>query len=578
MTGSPSDDWPGQLTTRSVTLVVVAHNDALGLPPTIDRVYRALSVTAEEFEILIFDDGSSDDTPNVAQALAGRYAELKVVRFDARMGVGHCLAVGCRQAKSNFVVYVPADNTWPQRSYVELFGNIGKADVITSYSGNLLTSIPLWRRLISRTYTMVLNSVFGFGLHYYNGLAVYPAAFLRSITPTSTGFGFQAEALIRALASGYSFLEVGLPVDDANALRSRSITGRNILDAISMVIVLGTRFYFFPSTIRGRRFSSGQVRRGPSVDELGVSGRLERFRSPASGLKDLRIAIIGASSGIGAELARAFAKDGHRLFICARRSDRLHNIARQMPTVRAIPCDITNEREVAAFFSAIDADAGALDVLINCAGAFGEIGPVASTDSNKWWETVRLNVFGPYLTIKHSLPLLEKGRKPRIVNISGGGAFSPFPNYSAYACSKAALVRLTECLAIELQPRNIRVNAVSPGIVATDIHKATLSAGEHRAGRQQYRRTLSVMADGGPPLDEMVECVRALLSPPYDRLTGKTISANFDPWQTETFISHIDDITSSDLYTLRRLNLANLNDGYLRKSLSEAWANFGSDI
>jgi len=568
-------DWPIQLTARSLTVVVVAHNDADGLSATVERLYRAVIVTTEAFEILILDDGSTDDTPAIARDLATRYSGVRLIRLDNWTGAGHCFVRGCHEATSNFVVYVPADNTWPYRSYVELFGNIGKADIVSSYSSNLLTSMPPLRRFISRIYTAILNMVFRFDLHYYNGLTIYPITFLRTTKLDALGFGFQAEALIRALSAGYSFLEVALPVDDANAIKSRSVTPRNIADALTMIGHVGIQFYSARASLRAPRVARNPVEMGLPFDDLDLDVRTP-YSTVLKPPQGLRIAITGASSGVGEALARALGGDGHNVFICARREDRLAEIAHQVPSVHAFVCDVIDEAQVGAFTAAIAAVVDSLDVLINCAGAYGEIGLATSTDSEAWWRTLRLNLFGPYLTVKHCLPLLENGRKARIINLAGGGAFGPFPNYSAYACSKAALVRLTECLAVELQPRNIRVNAISPGVVATDIHKATLAAGEERAGRVQYRRAQTIMTEGGPGLDALIDCVRAMLSPGFDRLTGKTISSNFDPWQTEAFLTHIDDITASDLYTLRRLNMANLNEGYLRKTLSKAWAGFGS--
>lgn len=572
---NPPDDWPAQIVARSLAIAVVAHNDTAGLAATVERLHRALMVTTEDFEILIFDDASTDGTLAIAHELATRFSGVRVIGFKTRMGSGHCFERASRETAANFVVYVPADDTWPYRSYVELFGNIGTADVIVSYSSNLLTGMPPWRRFVSQAYTALINTVFRFGLHYYNGLTIYPVAFIRSIALTASGFGFQAETLVRALSRGYSFLEVALPIDDVSGIKSRAVTMRNILDALRMVVRLEIQFYLAPASLRGQRVISNPAKMGPTVDELGMLAGLSGapLLKPA---KDLRIVITGASSGIGEQLVRTFGADGHRLFICARREARLVEIARQFPTVRAFTCDVTDEAKVAAFVAAVAAETDGVDALINCAGAFGEIGPVASTDSGAWWDTMRLNVFGTYLMTKHCLPLLEKGKKARIINLAGGGAFSPFPNYSAYACSKAALIRLTECLAVELQPRNIRVNAVSPGFVATDIHKATLAAGELRAGQLQYRRTLSIMTDGGTTLAALIGCLRGMLSPGFDRLTGKTISSNFDPWQTDAFLANIDDITASDLYTLRRLNLPNLNEGQLRKTLSQAWADFGS--
>src|SRR5262249_44319625 len=201
----------------------------------------------------------------------------------------------------------------------------------------------------------------------------------------------------------------------------------------------------------------------------------------------------------------------------------------------------------------------------------GEIAPITSADSDRWWRTLEVNLKGAYLTIHRMLPLLAKGAQPRVITFAGGGAFSPFPNYSAYACSKTAIVRLTECLAAELAPSNIRVNAIAPGFVPTDMHQATLRAGEERAGRLQFQRTKAILSQQGPSMENLVSCVRAMLSPSMDELTGKTISSNFDPWQTGTFREFLPDIVRSDLYTLRRVNVVNLPDGRLRATLSQPW-------
>jgi 3-oxoacyl-[acyl-carrier protein] reductase len=262
------------------------------------------------------------------------------------------------------------------------------------------------------------------------------------------------------------------------------------------------------------------------------------------------------------------------VFACARRADRLEEIQRRYPSVTAMPCDVSDERQVRRFVDTIAAATDGIDALVNCAGSLGEIGPVSETDSAAWWHTLEVNLFGTYLVVKHSVPLLERGQRPRIINFAGGGAFNPYPNYSAYACSKTAVVRLTECLAVELRDKGIAVNAIAPGIVATELHRATLEAGEARAGALQYRRTAALYDDGGRAVENLVRCVRVMLSPAMHDLTGKTISSNFDPWQTDTFQTHVRDITRSDLYALRRINVVNLPDGYLRRNLARAWIDF----
>jgi NAD(P)-dependent dehydrogenase (short-subunit alcohol dehydrogenase family) len=559
---------------RALTVLVVAHNDSKKLLATIDRIYSALTVTVEDFSILIFDDGSTDDTLAVAKAASEKYPFVVVRRNERRMGRGYCTVAGSHEAKTPFVVYAPADNTWPLRSFVELFGNLGKADVVTSYSNNLLAAMPFFKRLVSRSYTTILNLLFGRMMRYYNGLTIYPTEFLAQGPLETHGFGFQAEALLKAVSSGYSFLEITLPVDAQNLPLSRSITIGNTVDATMTILRLVWEFYVVGRSNPRRLKVSARTTAGQGADEIGVNEPV-RPTAAAHGRNvtrgPLRILISGASSGIGAAVAHSLAEQGHRVFICARRADRLAAVAQGFSSIEAHVCDVSDEGQIERLFALVQTKTDAIDVLINCAGGLGEIGPITIADSSRWWATIETNLKGTYLLIRHALPLLQKGDQPRIINFAGGGAFSPFPNYSAYACSKAAIVRLTECLAGELAPLNIRINAIAPGFVPTPMHEATLAAGPERAGRMHYQRTHAVLRQGGPSMDHVINCIRMMILPALDELTGKTISSNFDPWETPVFKECLPDIVRSDLYTLRRINIVNLPNGRLRETLSRPW-------
>src|SRR5262245_25821364 len=163
---------------RALTVLVIAHDDAATLAATVDRIYRALTITVEDFRILLFDDGSSDDTPRIATALRHQYPLLTVHRNDRPYGPGYCTIMASGQAETPYLVYIPADNTWPLRSFVELFGHIGKADIVTSYPTNLLSSMSPAKRFVTSSYTFILNMLFGKRMRYYNGLTVYPLDYL----------------------------------------------------------------------------------------------------------------------------------------------------------------------------------------------------------------------------------------------------------------------------------------------------------------------------------------------------------------------------------------------------------------
>jgi NAD(P)-dependent dehydrogenase (short-subunit alcohol dehydrogenase family) len=281
------------------------------------------------------------------------------------------------------------------------------------------------------------------------------------------------------------------------------------------------------------------------------------------------IVIVGASSGIGAALAHALADDGHELYICARRTDRLAKVAEGYDNIFHAPCDIGQEAPVENFFQEVQRRAGFIDVLIQCAAVLGPVGRFNEIDSNRWFDAVRTNLFGAFLVAKHVVPAMKPERRPRIIMLSGGGAFDPMPRVSAYGVSKAAIVRLVETLAVELEPRNIAVNAMAPGFVATEIHEATLAAGRAQGG-QHYDRTLKLMSRRDDDMKVPIGCVRYMISDAAAAITGRTISARYDPWGEPEFDQRIDDIMASPLYTTQRTTPAHLKGSALGEVLTRA--------
>lgn len=571
----------GALPSRSLSVLVPVLNEGANLAPTVERLIEALSITIEDFEIIIVNDGSSDDTEAVADGLANSFPTVRAIHNARNMGLGFSYARGYEEARKEFFVYIPGDNTWPYRSFVELFGNIGRADIITSYAINPEVR-PFGRRIISKMYTHALCALFGRRLQYFNGLTIYPVSFLRRRPVTTFGFGFQAEVLLKAIASGLSYIEVGLPIDERTAGGSKAVNLRNIVSVAWTIMRLVFEIRLTDKWKRERGSGHGasiSSRQGAfvSLDELGFSPDDPALASPKTiDVKSPRkiVVIAGASSGIGQALAEDLANAGHTVFACSRSMDNLKTALGDRPEINLFVCDVSNEESVKSFATFVGKHSGYIDILINCAGGFGAIGPIDKVDSSDWMRTIAVNLGGTFSVTKNFLPLLEGSEVPQIINFAGGGAFSPFPNFSAYACSKAAVVRLTETLAVELASRGISVNAIAPGVIPTKAHEATIAAGEARAGSLYFRRTERLMSDrsGSARMDTVQKCVRALISEPYQGLTGKTISANFDPWPSEDFLEHIDGINRSELYTMRRTNLVNLPEGHLRASLMRTWA------
>jgi NAD(P)-dependent dehydrogenase (short-subunit alcohol dehydrogenase family) len=210
------------------------------------------------------------------------------------------------------------------------------------------------------------------------------------------------------------------------------------------------------------------------------------------GLEGREVAVIGASSGIGYELARQFAAQGANVLVVAQ-DDTIHTAAKSLTSttgraVRAWQCDVTSREQVAALAGAIDR----LDVLINNAG----IGGVTSVDdtSDATAEQVRrtldVNVLGLYWTTQALLPRLTT--RGRIIFTTSYWAHTGVPHFSAYVASKHALVGLVQTLAAELGPRGITVNGVSPGTIDTALIRREVpqTVLDHLCGQMKIHRSL----------------------------------------------------------------------------------------
>jgi NAD(P)-dependent dehydrogenase (short-subunit alcohol dehydrogenase family) len=188
-----------------------------------------------------------------------------------------------------------------------------------------------------------------------------------------------------------------------------------------------------------------------------------------SGLRDRRVLISGASSGIGFATARLLAAEGAEVCLVARDHERLRAAVDAIgPAAWPVSCDLADPASVAALADAVGSRWSALDGLVNNAG----IAPMAAVDDTTtevWNETFDVNVRGPFLLCRELGPLLHGGRLPSVVNVSSTLAERAIPGMAAYNASKAALNQLTRSLALEWAPV-VRVNAVMPAVVDTPIH------------------------------------------------------------------------------------------------------------
>jgi NAD(P)-dependent dehydrogenase (short-subunit alcohol dehydrogenase family) len=268
--------------------------------------------------------------------------------------------------------------------------------------------------------------------------------------------------------------------------------------------------------------------------------------------------ITGASQGLGAEIARQYLANGASVMLCARGADRLAEQAEALMPLLApgarlvtITGDVGERADVNAIFARLLAEFPRLDILVNNAGIYGPMGNIEDVDLDEWVDAIRINLLGLVYVSRAAMPIFRTQRYGKIVNISGGGAANPMPAITAYAASKAAVVRFTESLALECRDDHIDVNAIAPGALMTRMMEQLLDAGPEKVGRQFYDRMKKIADEGGTPLDIGAALCVFLGSAESDGITGKLIAAQWDLW--EDWPKHIDELNASDVYTLRRI-------------------------
>jgi NAD(P)-dependent dehydrogenase (short-subunit alcohol dehydrogenase family) len=268
--------------------------------------------------------------------------------------------------------------------------------------------------------------------------------------------------------------------------------------------------------------------------------------------------ITGANQGLGFEIAKKYVQAGADIMLCAR-SATLLDAARAELEAMAMPgqkvmadvADVASQADVQALVANTLKALGGCHILVNNAGVYGPKGEIESVDWAEWVKTIEINVYGSILMCRALLPHFKAQQYGKVIQLSGGGATNPLPRISAYAVSKAAIVRFAETLAEEVRGTGIDVNAIAPGALNTRMLDEILQAGPEKVGQAFYDRSLQQKESGGAPLDKGADLALFLASAASDGITAKLISAMWDDW--EHWSDHLEELSSSDAYTLRRI-------------------------
>jgi NAD(P)-dependent dehydrogenase (short-subunit alcohol dehydrogenase family) len=263
-----------------------------------------------------------------------------------------------------------------------------------------------------------------------------------------------------------------------------------------------------------------------------------------------RALVTGGSRGIGRAVAGALAERGWRVALIGRDEVALEGARGELlgDGHEMFALDVADETA----WKQLAPSLGDLQGLVCAAAVLDPIGPIGTYTVGAFHRTLAVNLVGTLLAIEACLPALRASRGA-IVGFGGGGATAPLPRFDAYAASKAAVVRLCENISADLAGEGIRVNCVSPGFVATEIHGATLAAGPALVGADYFERTRDELERGGVPANEAAELVCLLLEDgPDTSFSGKLISAQWDAWREPSFRRRLAE--EPDLATLRRID------------------------
>lgn len=241
-------------------------------------------------------------------------------------------------------------------------------------------------------------------------------------------------------------------------------------------------------------------------------------------LQDRVMLVTGATSGMGRACARALAAAGARVAVAGRRRERLAELRAELEKggheALELTGDVLDGATCRRWVEETVKRFGGLDGLVNAAGVLGPGGAADTTDA-EWDRILDTNLRSVFVLTRAAIPPLI-ARKGSVVNLSSVAGLRPYPNLAAYCVSKAALDQLTRCTALDLAPHGVRVNAVNPGVVVTELHTVTKAVADYPAFLEKGKTTHPIGRVG--TAEEVAALIVYLMGDEAGWITGVTWS------------------------------------------------------
>ena len=265
--------------------------------------------------------------------------------------------------------------------------------------------------------------------------------------------------------------------------------------------------------------------------------------------------ISGATGYIGLKLTEHLARQGKNLVLSAQHEDQLlklvKNISKKYPkqSFRGFTCNLAIPESWQSTKSIFNECI--VNEYINCSGMQGVLGSSLEISYKETLNVFNVNLFSGIFFTNYFVSRLKEGEKLSIIHFSGGGATSPRPLFMSYSLSKTSLLRFIENFAVENWNRDIKVNAIAPGVLPSKMQSEIIGNQKLRNSKD-YMIALESLSAGDLETTKLLNLCDFLLADKSDGITGKLISVDWDNWAE--WPNHLDELRQSDIYTLRRIN------------------------
>ncbi|MEW6544243.1 MAG: glycosyltransferase family 2 protein [Nitrospirota bacterium] len=240
---------------RTLSIIIPALNEEGSLPTAVTTVLGAIGDRFADYELLIFDDGSTDRTGAIADGLAAGNPHIRVIHNPRNMGFGYNYRRGVELARMEYVTMFPGDNEIPGEAIQAILAAVGSVDIVVPYISTPAVRSRS-RQMISSAFVELVNLLFGLRLSYYNGPCVHRRSLLLSVPMRTHGFAYMAAILVRLIRSGHSYIEVPMSLQARQHGRSKAFKLKNI---VSVLRTLGELFW--EVRVAERHKYRGSVRR-----------------------------------------------------------------------------------------------------------------------------------------------------------------------------------------------------------------------------------------------------------------------------------------------------------------------------